>query len=231
MKGEQLSPKTNAMAYLLGVYLGDGNVYSRCMNAHLSYKTFSLQVIDKDFAVKTKECIELLGYTVNFGEYVRKKRIYYQVSCNDYILCNWLQLITNDKQEIPEEFTTSKKLMIPLLVGLFDSEGWVELGIDRRYKDKKHLRSRVGFRCTSEWTHKVSRLLDLLTINHKFRKCDHKYSGFIYQITMSPKAFVDGDLYFSIERKQEKLEKAYNYITSSETIRRTSKDDDIVRTV
>ena len=239
MKGETLGKHTRYIAYIIGVYLGDGSVCIK-NSPHLDYMEFSLQVIDKDFAEYVAQVTSYLAKRdIYIKERIHKnmKNVVYEVKFHDYIFCEWLRSITNDKEKIPNSIlVASDKVKKEFLRGLLDSEGYVALRKDIRPSKRTYTGwlCTIGLKTKSKWMEDVNHIFNEIGIKTKISSEKSKYGYDFYKIKPNFRDFVNSELYFTIWRKQQKINFYDAYLKSSETIRETLEfiqEDDIVRTM
>lgn len=196
------------ISYLLGAYLGDGCVYTN----KSGWKQFTLEVIDKDFAEKTQKCIdELLGEKRDI--YLTKNRKTGKESFKAYSgnqeLCKYLQDVTGNKSYFPQEiYNCDKSLQREFISGLFDSEGWV---------DNYGGYLKIGIASTSVWILEIVDLLCLLGTNiSKISRIKNGGIKPLWKIIIPTRDIKKIGLYFSIKRKQERID---SYFQSPQTER------------
>ena len=201
------------LSYLLGVYLSDG-----CVAKHKErkdWRRFSMECIDKDFAGKTQDCINhLTGEKKTIVEYIYPKfpkRIFYRASSSNQNLCFWLEEKTELKTRIPIRiFESEIELKREFLAGLLDGDGWVSKRKDRNAVS-------IGFAIKDNWIWQVRYLLQKLGVETSDIKIMNQKSGHpVNFFIIKSKSFIKNKLYFSIKRKQERIQ---NFIYSSETKR------------
>ena len=131
------------LAYLVGVYLGDGSIHQPKGNRML---IFAHQSIDQEFVLKTKSALEVvLGHSIRYREQIRNYkdnlklgfkqhiRKVYETSTSNNEVCSWLVEVTKNKTIVPN---MDKKYLVHLLSGFLDSDGHVS---QRKVtKDYKH---------------------------------------------------------------------------------------------
>ncbi len=96
------------LAYILGVFLGDGSICS-------DKRTFMLQAIDHDFVKKTVSNLEKLSENnVSIGEENRltkaNKKVF-STRLSDVKFCNILQEITHNRKNLPIDFSEWDKVL------------------------------------------------------------------------------------------------------------------------
>jgi len=104
------------MAYILGVYLGDGYINRGSLRLLAKDKSFIERVIVSLF--------RLFGEKVPIKETKHGKRIYYYITFSSKKLTDYLKRITQNKTTIPTSlFKARESVRSSLIEGFFDSEG------------------------------------------------------------------------------------------------------------
>jgi len=160
------------LAYLLGVYLGDGSVDKiRTSRSKIepSYY-FKLGSIDKDFVEYVRDaCVSVVAPNVPLirESHEHKKTVYrFSLGCADF--CRWLLSECNGKNQIPAIIPRQKSFLTKaFLEGIIDSEGYVSY-------QEKHDWLISGFAVTSAWAHEVAELLQKQGV--KLGKCTQYYT-------------------------------------------------------
>jgi intein-encoded DNA endonuclease-like protein len=123
-----LSPSPD-LAYIVGVYLGDG--YACLLKAsthHIEYEV-GLWTIDECFAGKFARALQNIGLRVHFLKSVRRGKPYYEVKVFSKRLYSYLTSIKLSRRRklISFNVTELKKVAemhpIPLIEGFYESEG------------------------------------------------------------------------------------------------------------
>ena len=187
-----------SLAYLLGVYLGDGNVCKVKTGAF-----FQQSSIDEDFILKTQKTAQnILGFLPNYHFYSKRGLYLLRICSTEF--ANWLIQITDKKQKIPDDVLNAKRNVLKEFInGLLDSEGSISASPDKRYKEKKY---GMYFAITSSWIELFQELLKKIGVKtSKIRTT----SG-IPRFTINILSFYQAGLKFSIRRKQCLVE---NYIS------------------
>jgi len=217
------------IAYILGVYLSDGSVYTN----KDYWKMFTLEVIDEDFAVKTQECLNrIIGVNKEINVYKDRgcnNRDSFKAYCGNQDLCQWLEDITLKKRYIPSIiFDADKVIKKEFVSAIFDGEGFVS--VNPNYNS-----IHIGFAVTGLWIFEVKELLEGMNIKVlPIRRDEKGRKTPIWWLNINTESFVKGGLYFNIERKQKRILnwKKIAYFKLSETKRTTSiMDDDIVQPI
>jgi len=192
-------------AYLVGAYLTDGCV-SENQNG---WRMFTLEVIDKDFALKVLRCLDECGdKSGQFYERLHDKKPYYKAYSGSQELCRWLQNKTNFKKEIPIElFDAPKEVQREFVSGMLDGDGYIS-----QYKNG--WLGVMGFAVTDLWVYQFAEMLHKLGVQTSTPRMETKNRKKpLYRFRINKPTFIKAGLYFSVERKQRRL----NQIRSSET--------------
>jgi len=201
---DKLTPE---LAYLIGVYLGDG-----CID---STNRFRLKVIDKDFVEYTAKCIldvcgDILPVMETDENYTYKGKTklvhnyYLQYSKNDFV--NWLRSLS-DKETVPSIIPRTATLETKkFLEGLMDSEGWISMSRQIKFEKGTH-RWGIGIAATSGWIRESKDLFQKFGIRiHKEQTGVSRSGKILYSYGFNPCSFAYSGLKFNISRKQERLE-------------------------
>ena len=207
------STLTNRLAYLIGVYLGDGCV-SFSKNPSYGNYSFSLNAIDKDFVEFTAECLtEYFGKKPSIfldesggGWKKRGTKPLWKTVIYGKDKCQWLRDTTEDKRVIPEMiFNAPQNIQKWFIAGVMDSEGYVGKHYHKEYDKFQYL---MGICSTDIWLEHFIEMLEVHGVKtgkrykEKQIKPWHK-PKFRYKInTMS---FIRSGCFFTIERKKQRL--------------------------
>lgn len=216
-----------SFAYLLGVYLGDGCVYS-----HQGRPAFVLSVIDEDFIQATKEALTDL---TPYKPYVYRYRNKIRLHCGDPLLATKLAEDTDGKRILPSyvwEMDDSARK--ELIAGIMDSEGFVQRS-ERPPNPTVYI---MGYKSCDTWVPDFIRLLESVGVKigkvskEKPQKEGHKTPT---RFSIKMRSWYSSGCYFKIARKENRIKEwAEGPQTMrrliSETIRLTPIGDDIVRT-
>jgi len=216
-------------AYLLGVYLGDG-----CVRQNHGKKQFAMNTIDYDFAVATKEAIELIGYTANIHGPMKDKRfskssVFYTVNSSSQEICHSLVSETNGKQKLPSWILKAdKSKRIAFIAGVMDSEGFVAEQKSRTAKGNQSFY--MGYKSCDVWVNDFIRVLEKTGVRigkigvEQPRKEGYKTPT---RFTIKMQSWIDSGCYFNIQRKQSRVNEWHSRRLISETIRQapTTGDD------
>lgn len=201
------------IAYILGVYLSDGTIYSNKNN----WKMFTLEVIDKDFAQKTQECLNRIT-GVNKEINVCNARsgnaiVNYKAYCGNQELCRWLQDITSCKRYIPLIiFDADKTIKKEFISAIFDAEGFVS--VNPNYNS-----IHIGFAVTSLWIFEVKELLEMLKVKVlPIRRDEKGRITPIWWLNVNTESFVENGLYFNIYRKKKRILNWKKHILNSQRL-------------
>ncbi len=197
------------MAYLFGVYLGDG-----CCNKAGRHYNFRIVSEDDDVVRKTMKIVNKMfnrHYKIIF-----KKPNKTRLSClsvySDKVMFNLLREVTLNKSKIPEFVKNSSSVIkAEFVAGLMDTDGYASQGINKFGQQRFSL----GFVNSSKW---IDEFIDFLTrlkvkvgkktLKKKYRSLNEKDC---YQININLRSFVEAGLYFSCKRKQRILD---NYLSN-----------------
>jgi hypothetical protein len=202
---------TPSIAYVIGVYLGDG---------WSDGKRLCLRVCDKDFAqyfcdiVNKTFCRNLHVYVEKHA--TEKTSCVYGVELHHVVFCSWLEKVTNHKRRIPRAILEGNNEIIQgFLTGFFDSEGSVMSTGCGSYN--------VRIQCVSRWMKQIEQL---------FNKIKIRTSGFRTFLTRCGTTCYSFDIYIkdlydfpiSIRCKRDRVLWHRDNINPlhSETVRRVS---------
>jgi DNA-binding transcriptional regulator WhiA len=208
------------LAYLIGVFLGDGSISNGTGG-----KTFSLQVIDKDFAENTVECLrKLSSNSVRIVEMNRRtvaNKIVYAVYLSDVIFCNKLLEITNQRKNLPINFNSwEKEMQLELIAGLLDSEGYVSMTRFHIYNNRKVFDMKIGIGAIDIWIYELYQFLKEKGIKIGMITRENLKSGKVFaKFIFNKKSFIENGFYFKIFRKQQRIENYKILFPGSTTIR------------
>lgn len=181
--------QSSGLAYILGVYLGDGN----------DWNGFNLSAIDFDFVKKTRDYLQVL-FKINFRIRKTQHNTQFRVRFFSRQFRDYLIKKTDKKKIIPKGiFRSSKKIKYAFFAGFFDSEGCV-----RYHSNALHLSlSQKGQKLLMQF----KKLLSTISIMSSVRK-DYKdyFKLFIYN-KKNLKYFYEEQLF--MKRKQDKFNKIW----------------------
>jgi hypothetical protein len=204
--------KIKQLAYILGVYLSDGNV----SHYKVGQPCFRLNTIDEDFIKATQVALQqLLNRKIN----VRRNRDrryknywYFTLAVATRPLCEWLETVTNKKQNIPRfAYDWPGDIKKELVAGLIDGEGYTarcRWTTDRNGKHYEGHRVIIGIKATDQWIYQLYSLLQGMGVKvNKIRREKPRKEWYKVPISfrINRQSFIDNGLYFKIKRKQNKL--------------------------
>lgn len=204
--------KIKQLAYILGVYLSDGNV----SRYKVGQPCFRLNTIDQDFAEATRDALEdLLGRPINVRRNQDKRYKdywYFTLAVASSQLCDWLEEVTNRKQNIPElAYHWAEDVQKEMIAGLMDGEGYAarcRWTTDRNGKHYEGHKILIGIKATDQWVYQLYSLLQILGVKvNKIRREKPQKEWYKVPITfwINRQSFIDHGLYFKIKRKQQRL--------------------------
>jgi len=193
-----------SLAYLFGVYLGDGSC-SKFTNHHC----FSIVSGDRDVIERTKNIVNLSlnkNYPLTYLK-PNKTNLYRFRSWNKWLFM-MLKSETANKTKIPQTVIDSKiEIIAEFVAGLMDTDGYISTGKTRL----GHQKFSLGFINSGEWLDPFITLLKFLevkvgkkTLKKKYRSDNEKDC---FQININLRSFVEAGLYFNCQRKQRILDK------------------------
>lgn len=206
------------LAYILGVFLGDGSITSQGYS-------FCLQAIDKDFVENTYHALNTVTSHTRFVKLNRATsagKEVWAVYANDVKLCRELKEITSNRTQLPKDFSSwPREIQHSLIAGLLDSEGYVSFARDHRAEDGRRIcQITIGIGATDIWVRELHEFLvkngyevsNVLLEKLKSGKVNQKF-------TFNKQSFVKNGLYFTIARKQVRVEEYKKMFPSSTTKR------------
>ena len=208
---EQLTPE---LAYLVGVYLGDGFVRDNYEN-HTCMR-FGLRSIDKDFLDYTAHCIKVtfgdtVPVTLRFENYTYKGKTkvvtMFMLDYTKNSFCSWLLSLSKDKQHIPEIIPRIKcGNTKAFLEGLLDSEGW--FSIRKELQQNGRHRFQLGIAACDNWILESKSIFQLCGIIIKKTQISKQKENkrTVYSYNLNPYSFALSGLQFHIKRKQDRVE-------------------------
>lgn len=195
---------TQNVAYLYGVYLGDGF----CNKTQRQY-TFNIISEDKDVIKRTQIIVnQLLNKNYLITKIKPNNKELYRYRAWNKELFNSLITCTNNKSKIPEIIiNSSREIKKEFISGLMDTDGYVSVGINKLGQQRFSL----GFVNSAKWLDNFIFLLKSMgvkigkkTLKKKYRSKNEKDC---YQININLRSFVENGLYFRCQRKQDILQK------------------------
>ncbi len=191
------------LAYLIGVFLGDGSIKNR---------SFILQAIDKDFINFTAEALSTnTKNKITVGEKNRlttaNKIVYFVNNC-DVELQKILLSITNNRKNLPIDFDEWEDFFQKeLIAGLLDSEGYVSMSRIHYYNGQKVFNMTIGIGAVDTWIYELHSFLKKNGIKVGSITRETLKSGKIFaKFTFNKKSFIENGYYFKIFRKQQRIE-------------------------
>ena len=209
---------TKNLAYLVGVFLGDGSICN-------DKRTFNLQVIDKDFAEYTAKCLETVSENkvrvIEASRKTRANRTVYAVYLSDVKFCNLLNKLTNQRKNLPVDFDSwQRDKQLELIAGLLDSEGYVSMSNIHTYNGHKVFNMVIGIGAVDTWIYELYNFLKKNGIKVRSLYREKLKSGKIFaRFIFNKKSFIEHGLYFKIFRKQQRIENYKVIFQGSTTIR------------
>jgi DNA-binding transcriptional regulator WhiA len=216
------------LAYLIGVMLGDGGIYGK------SYIVFSRDK-NKEFCEYVSNIVnETIEYKPKIARVGKCWRVYLN---NKELLQKFFNLgVPKGRKltttEIPQWILEKKELKISFLQGIYDAEGYVS--IDRqKHGEKEYIYPLVGIDMISKkLTTQIAEILSELSIRCRVEKAFLHGFGKKQQWKVIVKGWEEVKKFNSMigfrhHERKEKIEKIL--MGSSETIRPTSKDDEMVQ--
>lgn len=209
------------MAYIIGVFLGDGSINQG--------RTFTLQSIDYDFNEKTLKCLKDLSKNnsrlIELNRLTTANNIVYKTDVSDVALCNTLKELTNNRSNLPIDFSEwDRELQLELISGLLDSEGYVSMSKIHIYNNQKVFDMRIGIGACDVWLYELydfckTNGIQVGKITREKLKSNKIFSRFIF----NKKSFIESGLFFNIFRKQQRIENYKILFLGSTTNRGISK--------
>jgi intein/homing endonuclease len=185
------------LAYLVGVYMGDGWIIKNSKN-----KVFRLKAKDLDFVEKCQINLEkIFGFKpeIKIHKSQPNMNVIYLYSTD---FADFLIKITNNKTKIPDWiWNASKKIQKQFIVGLMDSDGSMT---KYRVSDEKYTWNAYQLyfcKPTKPYNSNVKKILDKLGCKTSFLKSNDGK-----RIHINIKSYFNAGLWFNIQRKQKNLE-------------------------
>ena len=198
------------LAYLLGVYLTD---------ASITKTNFDLQVIDKDFAEFTLECLKkirpstkaYLRKRTDCGSWNKQPRYVIKVGIGEY--AKWFENVTNNKHHIPLPiWSANDGIKRWFIAGIMDGDGWISK-TKRKNSDKYQYRIGIGG-VEEGWIHEFREILNYFHVKcNKIERFVTKNNKWFCRFNVNPQSFFDAKLFFTLKRKRDRC------IVASETTR------------
>lgn len=214
--------KKNSYAYLMGVYLGDGEISKK----H-KFRAFRLNTKDKDFANTVIEAIQVFRgdeyyksklrkislheYKVKMRSVYKKQPVnYFTVFATSAKLFKKMSFMTTNKTKFPREiFKWSKEQIKYFIIGMMDSEACCS----KKNKNKSLItptdRSLIlQYKITDKYL-----FLNVLQLMKKFRIKFGKIgthqtkNKIAYRVTINIKSWIDAGFFLNLKRKQDLINK------------------------
>lgn len=206
--------KSLALAYITGVYLGDGCLTKRQENNSWNFR---LNTVDEDFAEAVMSALEtLFGRRTKMQTYKDKRfpksKLQWQVHFGAKDL--WpLKDATANKNIIPKFIKLgSDDEKREFIAGVMDSEGWIcqtSWKTERNgnyWEGKRYL---LGVGATEPWIDEFAGVLMSIGVQPNKRREDYPYKNAKrkkIQYLINKDSFLKAGCYFKIQRKQKRLE-------------------------
>lgn len=200
------------LAYILGVYLGDGCAYKHNRNHKICLAVKDKEFIEK-FQNEMSKIIKGKKWKIYIDRTLKNKNpkfsLIYRIVIGNKQLFYWLKLVTQNKSIIPKEIIYSKREYVgQFLQGIVDSEGSiVQQNKNSKGKDKNWFTIRISG--TEKWFLKLNIILDILGIKHGgMKKFFRKERGYYeYMFNINARSYKQSGLTFNIYRKAKLLSK------------------------
>jgi len=213
---------TPELAYICGVYFGDGSIQdlgSKCL--------FSLTTIDLDFAEYTRSCFEpfvgpLPGGISEYQDQRKGRSKTYIMRVHATEFCDFVQRACDRKQKLPEFVFDHISLKKSFVEGFFDSEGWVAKSRAKISNPKSKYHNnfvyRAGVGCTNPLMIDIGKMmLELgLQINNLYTDVIPSGKTF-YRYCLNMDSVVSSKLVSHIARKQNRINEYRASYVSPET--------------
>ena len=195
----QSAEKTRALAYIVGVYLGDGCIRMALRNHY----SFRLNTIDRDFAESTASALDTLtGNRPNILTYPVKKssKPNHSITATISILdWGWIKESCNNKTLIPDYiWDMPREAKLAFVAGIMDSEGYCAKG--------QRGRLTVGLKACDKWIMDFHRFMSELgvvigKIGHETLPSNKIAIRYHFPVD----SFANNGCYFTIQRKQNRV--------------------------
>lgn len=211
------------LAYLYGVYLTDGSITRRTVPTPGC--TFQLQVIDEDFAETTlsflKKILPKCKGTVKVYTYDPSSDSFNKKPCTKYCIGvgftkygEIFEKETNRKHHLPFSIWNSPDdIKRWFIAGVMDGDGWVSFAP----VGNKIPRASIGVGKTEEsWIWEFRELLTSMGVHvkkpdisktYRNKGVEKEYSSPVVRLHMDINSFIKSGLFFTVKRKQDKLNK------------------------
>lgn len=198
MKIGQSAGKTKHLAYLLGVYLGDGHI-GKAQKAR-GMKRFRLNTIDSDFAEVTATALESInGFrpAINVHPVSKSSKPNHAISASGKNLI-WMIAATENKSKIPScVWKLDREAKLAFISGVMDSEG---------YASKSRNKLTVGLKACDSWINDFHRLMQSIgviigKIGEEVLPSGKTAKRFHFNV----RSWIDAGCYFNIKRKENRV--------------------------
>lgn len=192
----QSAGKTKHLAYLLGVYLGDGWI-----GMVQGYHRFRLNTIDNDFAETAAESLESInGYRpkINIHPVSKSSKPNHSIAANGKNL-SWMVEATERKNKIPScVWKMDKESKLAFIAGIMDSEGYASKGTQGRLT--------VGLKACDGWINDFYRFMISMGVTIGKIGEENLPSGKIAKrFHFNIWSWIDAGCYFNIQRKENRI--------------------------
>lgn len=196
MKIGQSAGKTKHLAYLLGVYLGDGWI-----GPINGYYRFRLNTIDSDFAEATASSLEAINEfkpSISVHPVSKSSKPNHSISANGRLL-SWMVMATEKKSKIPPcVWKLNKEAKLAFVAGIMDSEGYVAKGTNERMT--------LGLKACDGWLNDFYRLMNSIGVKIGKIGRENLPSGKIAsRFHFNIWSWIDAGCYFNIKRKNNRI--------------------------
>jgi hypothetical protein len=212
-------------AYLLGAYLGDGNIYYRKNYHKRNYYQFILATEDIDFC---QECSRISNNIFNKTGKITKVKNYYKLVICSKLLCDTILKETSSAEYYENATYLEKKhhfpnfinndLRISFLSGLMDADGWIG-----KRKNGKYTKYDVGFKNTALWTSEIYNMFIQMGLKcGKLNKKDNtekngnKLKDY-YCFSINAQDYIS-KIGFRCQRKKDISMEYYKYLSRNENV-------------
>ncbi|MBM4401856.1 MAG: hypothetical protein FJ044_01265 [Candidatus Cloacimonetes bacterium] len=206
------STLTNELAYLIGVYLGDGCI---CF-AKNNNNYFSLNAIDKEFVERTRNCLEkVLGKKIpifldNWGAINRGRAPLWKVVAYGKTFGQWLREISHHKNKIPSLIKEANREQQKwFIAGIMDSEGYVSVTKRKNGNRRGSRVAMIGICCADKWLDDFVKMLQQHGVKVGGKREEQRIRPFHrkrYRYGLNIKSWLRSGCFFTIKRKIQKLE-------------------------
>ena len=211
-----------SLAYICGVYFGDGSIQDTGAKS-----LFSLTTIDLDFAEYVRNCFEpfvgeLLGGISQYQDARKGRSRTYIMRVHATDFCDLVKRICDSKQQIPEFVFDHHSFKKSFVEGFFDSEGWVAKSKaminNPRSKYHGNYVYRAGVGCTNPLMIKIGEMMQEmgLQINNLYTEILPSGKTF-YRYCLNMDSVVRSGLVSHIARKQRRIDEYRAAYVSPET--------------